>query len=166
MQPSDSERIKTIREDLDGISQAKFANLLDIPAHKIKDIESGKIKISVEVALLIEEKLRYNFRWLLTGEGDPVLRDISRSNDMDDDPVTSELLKAARTVLKSGNPVAIDALERNIRYFAHAIESERRYNAIEKRLSALEERERKKAERIREGDPPEEKEEIIKKRAI
>jgi len=51
-------------------------------------------------------------------------------------------LEQARVVLKSGNQVAFDALERNIRYFAHTIENERRFEEIESRLSAVEQKEK------------------------
>jgi len=51
-------------------------------------------------------------------------------------------LEQARVVLKSGNQVAFDALERNIRYFAHTIENERRFEEIESRLSVVEQKEK------------------------
>jgi phage repressor protein C with HTH and peptisase S24 domain len=62
-------RLKTIRTELGGISQAKLAANVGVPAHKIKDAESGRVKISTEIAQLVEEKLGYNFRWVMTGEG-------------------------------------------------------------------------------------------------
>ena len=50
-----------------------------------------------------------------------------------------DLLKAAKRVLESDNPVAFDALERNLRYFDHAVETEKRLKAVEERLQMLEE---------------------------
>jgi len=88
----------------------------------------------------------------LTGEGEPfpgarekhseVCREpyINKDRGTDEDPAVAELLELARKVLKSGNRVACEALERNIRYFAHAIEVEERFRRLESRLSALEER--------------------------
>lgn len=63
------ERLKMIRLKMGGISQANLSKQLGIPVHKIKDIESGKIKLSVELALLLEEYFNFSFRWLLIGEG-------------------------------------------------------------------------------------------------
>jgi len=34
------------------------------------------------------------------------------------------MLTLAKKVLTSGNPIAYDALERNIKYFAHAVDAE------------------------------------------
>lgn len=45
-----------------------------------------------------------------------------------------------RRVLKSGNQVAFDALERNIRYFDHAIKTEERLQIMESRLKNVEKR--------------------------
>ncbi|MDM8524696.1 hypothetical protein QUF80_15115 [Desulfococcaceae bacterium HSG8] len=44
--------------------------------HKIKDMESGKIKnMPVEIAALLEEKYNLNFRWVLTGQGEMLRND-------------------------------------------------------------------------------------------
>lgn len=65
-----AERIKLLREKLGNITQADLARTLGIPRHKIADIEFGKVKISVELAELLEEKFNVSFRWALTGKGD------------------------------------------------------------------------------------------------
>ncbi|MFZ2447255.1 MAG: S24 family peptidase [Syntrophobacteraceae bacterium] len=70
-----AERIKILRERLESIGQTEFAKKLGIPRHKIADIEFGKVKISVELALMLEEKFNVNFRWALTGIGDPFQKD-------------------------------------------------------------------------------------------
>ena len=49
------------------------------------------------------------------------------------------LLKAAENILKSGHPMAVDALERNIRYFAHAIEIENRLSETESAIKEMRE---------------------------
>lgn len=54
---------------MSGMSQAKLAECLGFAAHKIRDIESGKVKISIDVAEAMEEKLGISFRWLMTGQG-------------------------------------------------------------------------------------------------
>ncbi|MHB1350075.1 MAG: helix-turn-helix domain-containing protein [Desulfobulbaceae bacterium] len=63
-----------------------------------------------------------------------------RSTDTECSPEISELLEGAKRVLESGNVVAFDALERNIRYFDFAIQQEQRMAEMEKRLAALEEK--------------------------
>ena len=65
-----SQRIKIIRERLENITQGDLAKLLGIARHKIADIEFGKVKVSVELAELLEEKFKVSFRWALTGKGD------------------------------------------------------------------------------------------------
>jgi transcriptional regulator with XRE-family HTH domain len=60
-------RIKFIRQMKGGISQAKLASLLGVPAYKIKYAEIGNDKISSELAYLLEEKLGVNLKWVLTG---------------------------------------------------------------------------------------------------
>ncbi len=62
-------RIKKIRDDLGGITQVKLATNLGFPVSKVKDVESGRVKISTDLAQAVEEKYGYNFRWILTGEG-------------------------------------------------------------------------------------------------
>lgn len=62
-------RLKIIREEQKVGSQAKLAETTGVPLHKIKDAESGKTKISTEIAAIMEEFFHYNFRWVLTGEG-------------------------------------------------------------------------------------------------
>jgi transcriptional regulator with XRE-family HTH domain len=64
-------RLKIIRDDLGGISQARLAEFIGVSINKVRDAESGKTKISTEVATALEERFRYNFKWVLTGEGEP-----------------------------------------------------------------------------------------------
>ncbi|SFP61605.1 XRE family transcriptional regulator [Hydrogenimonas thermophila] len=65
---SGGERLKKVRKHL-GLTQQQFADKLGIKWHKIKDIEIGKNKMSVEIADLIREKYSISFDWLLTGKG-------------------------------------------------------------------------------------------------
>lgn len=65
----DENRLKIIRDDLGGISQAKLADITGIPLYKIKYAETSTAKISREIAKRIDEKLGYNHLWVLTGEG-------------------------------------------------------------------------------------------------
>jgi transcriptional regulator with XRE-family HTH domain len=63
------ERLKKVRQDHLRLTQQKLAEAIGVPVYRIKDIENGKIRMSPEVALLLEEKFNLDFRWLLTGEG-------------------------------------------------------------------------------------------------
>ena len=74
---------------------------------------------------------------MISGEGEPTVKE--GVGVVDDDPVIVELLEGARKVLKSGNQVAVEALERNIRYFAHTIEMEGRMSTMESELVAIKE---------------------------
>lgn len=95
-----------------------------------------------------------NLHWLLTGEGETEVEGRGKSIP-GDPPELAELLDGARKVLTSGNPIAFDALERNIRYFSHAIEVEKRMQEVEAKLSEMDELKRyvlglKKQEEARE----------------
>ncbi|MCP3923032.1 MAG: helix-turn-helix domain-containing protein [Desulfobacterales bacterium] len=64
-----NDRLKFIRKKLK-YTQEKFAKLLNIPHYTVRDIEGGKIKISVEIADQLDERFNFNFKWILTGKGD------------------------------------------------------------------------------------------------
>jgi len=63
-----AENFKKIRQEL-GLTQQAFADSIEEKQTKIKDIETGKQKISVELALKVENIHHINFKWLLTGTG-------------------------------------------------------------------------------------------------
>ncbi|MEW5821131.1 MAG: helix-turn-helix transcriptional regulator [Cyanobacteriota bacterium] len=63
------ERLKEVREAT-GLTQEEFATNLEIKSHKVKDIENRKIKLPIDLALKIEQKFSFNFKWLLTGIGE------------------------------------------------------------------------------------------------
>jgi hypothetical protein len=69
---NDQYRLNFILSEL-GIGQQTLADKLGIPVHKVKSIKIGKVKISPEIAVLIEEKFNFSFKWLLTGKGEPYL---------------------------------------------------------------------------------------------
>jgi len=62
-------RLKIVRDELGGMSQAKLANYLGLPAHKIRDIESGKVKMSLDIAKAVEEKFGFSSLWMVSGVG-------------------------------------------------------------------------------------------------
>ena len=71
-----SERLKYIRQKT-GLSQKKFADLLDEKLSRINSIETGKqIKFPYDLAEKILIKIPeqyYNFKWITTGKGEPHL---------------------------------------------------------------------------------------------
>lgn len=59
-------RIRIVRENL-GLTQAAFGEKLGLSQTNVKDIEIGRKKVSVEIALEIERIYHADFRWLFTG---------------------------------------------------------------------------------------------------
>jgi hypothetical protein len=111
----------------------------------VSEIEKGKKLPGSEILTMLKQHFETDINWILTGDGEPFIgqnppQTQPTAAKMDENPVVADLLDGARKVLTSGNPVAYDALERNIRYFSHAIEVERRLNAMELRLKKIEER--------------------------
>jgi len=61
-------RIKEVRLHL-GLTQKALAESLSVKWYQIKDIETGKTKVSAEIAAQLCEKFAINAEWLLTGNG-------------------------------------------------------------------------------------------------
>jgi transcriptional regulator with XRE-family HTH domain len=121
-------RLRKIRKEK-GLSQQALADALSTAPGYISEIEKGKKKPGSDFLSKLKRVFGINIDWFLTGDELP----IDGQLPIDDDPEIAELLEGARRVLKSGNPIAFDALERNIRYFDHAV-------AVEKRLALVEEK--------------------------
>lgn len=64
-----NERFKEIRSQA-GLSQAEFANLLEMRQGTISDIERGRIGVSNKLVKKLVEKLKVNQGWFYTGEGE------------------------------------------------------------------------------------------------
>jgi phage repressor protein C with HTH and peptisase S24 domain len=77
MQPCD--RIKQLREAND-LSQLKFGNILGFELHKIRDIERGKQKVTLEIAMAIEENFPVTHKWIMTGEEEGILPQLKKTN--------------------------------------------------------------------------------------
>lgn len=86
MQPTPADRLKFIREKAGGISQQKLADIINVPVSRIKDVESGKNNITIDLGLKLEGFSNLNFKWIMTGEGDPYLPVVDARN-------TQELFK-------------------------------------------------------------------------
>jgi|GEM_PF-1841345 len=69
------ERIKEIRKE-NFLTQKQFAECLSLRSEKIAEIENGRQKLTMEIALAIENKFNINMRWLLTGKGEKFLEGI------------------------------------------------------------------------------------------
>jgi transcriptional regulator with XRE-family HTH domain len=145
-------RLRMFREAR-GFNIVKFSKLLGISHGSLSGIENNKrYPPSVSLKNLVQYT-NINIHWLYFGEGEKTRgaesekkmevaeeASIYKVEVLDSDPGIADLLKAAKKVLKSGNQVAYDALERNIRYFDHAIETEKRLRVMESRLEDVEKR--------------------------
>lgn len=136
-----AEELKRLREDL---TKKEFARRLGVEYRTYLRYEAGETSPPKTVIILAMymSKITPNYTLLLES-GYANLEKISsfiKNIELDENPEIAELLEGARKVLKSGNQVAYDALERNIRYFSHAIETEKRLQAMESRLEVFEKR--------------------------
>jgi transcriptional regulator with XRE-family HTH domain len=68
------ERLKEVRAQL-GDTQKEFSIKLNLQPTKIKDIETGRHKLSNEIACLINDIFDINLTWLLTGKGSMLLNE-------------------------------------------------------------------------------------------
>jgi hypothetical protein len=115
-----------------GLTQIKqVAELLNISAADLSNRKKRGTLLPLLIDWALHEKV--NLHWFVTGEA-PLE---TGSLELDPDPEIADLLAGARNVLTSGNPVAFDALERNIRYFSHAIEVEKRMQGVEADLAEM-----------------------------
>jgi|GEM_PF-779005 hypothetical protein len=135
-----------------------FARMAGIPPSTLFGYVNGRFPTH-EHLLRIRDTFNVNINWLVSGEGDPYgsppegesaepaygynLPEMPGGLD-DARGVVNELLRMAKKVLLSGNRQAADALERNIRYFNHAVEIEGRLSGLEEKMGSLEERLKKK----------------------
>ncbi len=62
------ERIKQVRNEL-GLSQSAFAAALGFPLHKVRDIERGHQKTTLEIATKLGDIFYTNPQWIMAGEG-------------------------------------------------------------------------------------------------
>ena len=110
---------------------SKWAARVGVSPNVVSNIH-GKTKQnpSLEYIIAVSKATSTSMEFLLWGgkEDAPIL---------DEDPEIAELLDGARKVLTSGNPIAFDALERNIRYFAHAVATEKRMEILEAEMDEM-----------------------------
>ncbi|MDO8971870.1 MAG: helix-turn-helix transcriptional regulator, partial [Saprospiraceae bacterium] len=144
-----------IRELVGGVSQVKLSEILVINKEQIKSIENGRAKISVEIALALENTFHLDFRWILTGAGHPrhggQAKDAQELlSDVDASAAIAAKGKDVREV-NSGDETGLRDLLKM---------TERRLDALEKLMRAA------LVERIRQEDSPDQKDELLKMRVI
>jgi len=64
-----AQNLKIIRENL-GLSVAKFAQKLEMPAPTLTGYELGKRTPSIKLLIQLYTKLNVNLNWFVTGEGE------------------------------------------------------------------------------------------------
>lgn len=133
------ERFTLLVDKHSGGKHTHFAKLAGIPTSTFQCYMQGRSP-HADHLLRIRETYNVNTDWLLSGEG-PIYIDRAgkegESSPADADPEVAALLEGARRVLKSGNPIAFDALERNIRYFDHAVATEQRLEQTESKMENM-----------------------------
>ncbi len=132
------ERLNILITENEAGKHTVFARNSGIKAGTFQNYINGR-KPSFDALLNICETYNVNLNWLIAGAGPKYNTDQGEPQTLDPDPEIAELMEGARRVLTSGNPIAFDALERNIRYFDHAIAAEKRVDASEKELQEMKE---------------------------
>lgn len=128
------DRLKNVRGKL-SLTQKALAQALGVSQGHISALEQNEKIPGGDILISLKKCFGVDLNWMLTGEGQT---DISNGQLIPSDPPElAELLDGARKVLTSGNPIAFDALERNIRYFSHAIEVEKRMQGMEADLAEM-----------------------------
>ncbi|MEN6439460.1 MAG: helix-turn-helix domain-containing protein [Syntrophobacter sp.] len=117
-------------------SDKEVAEIFDISQQNFHHRKKRGTILPLMIGYSIDKNV--NLHWLLTGEGSSGPKCVADEDEIAN-PDVADLVKRAKLVLTSGNQMAFDALARNIRYFSHAVESERRLIGMEGRVSALEE---------------------------
>ncbi len=131
-----SERLSVLVSEITAGNAKKFAAMTKIGSVTFYNYLKGRIP-PADVLANICELHSVNLNWLVVGKGPKYISDSNEVHQLDPDPEISELMEGAQRVLTSGNPIAFDALERNIRYFDHAIAAEKRADASEKELNEM-----------------------------
>ncbi len=178
-----SGRLKVLVDEITGGNARKFATSAGIGSVTFYNYLKGRVPPADALANICES-YKVNLNWLVIGTGPKYITDPDHTQFLDPDPEIAELMEGARRVLTSGNHIAFDALERNIRYFDHAIAAEKRADASEKEIKGMKDdmatirkemaemkKQQCKDEKYSQEDqPPNEKvaqnEEFIKKKAI
>ena len=150
-------RIKSVRLS-SGLNQYKFAKLLGIKQGTLSDIETGKRKPSERILIAIEYRFSILPEQILTGEQNKSIYSTHKGRKkytIPPDPI-DQMIKGAKQIFNSNNPILIQALTLNIAAFQMAAKmSDDQKNQINElidmceeiseRISSLEEQSRKGA---------------------
>jgi len=124
-----SERLNQLVDEISPGSAKKFATSVGVGSVTFYNYLKGRIP-PADVLGNICEKHNVNLNWLVLGIEPKYITPQGEAHALDPDPEIAGLMEGARRVLTSGNPIAFDALERNIRYFDHAINAEKQLNEM------------------------------------
>ena len=126
-----------VRERTDG-NVSRFAASIGINAKTFHTYLKGRTP-GADVLFCICRKYKVNLNWLVAGVAPKYIVGQGEQSVLDPDPEIADLMEGARRVLTSGNHIAFDALERNIRYFDHAIAAEKRADEMAKEIQEMKE---------------------------
>jgi len=153
----------------------KFAKKIGVSPSFLSDVLNLNTGLSFNLIFGISDKYpEININWLLTGEGEMIPGDKKGplyNKVEDEDPELVELLSRTMEILKSETDYSV-SLAANIRSFHHAVKMEREVSELKseviniKRTVGALKAQLKKSEKIRKEDPPEKKEEFLKRRVI
>lgn len=135
----------------DPVEFARFAGIPPVLMHPY----TGGQTPSLQDLTKIRDAYGVNPEWLVSGKGDPYLSDIEKGVAHQGDylyrlpgqekdaaparsPKVEELLALAAKVLTSDNRQAAEALEKNIRSLADALDMQKRLASVEERLKTIE----------------------------
>jgi hypothetical protein len=131
-------RLRSLRESVkpEGKTQQSFADYLGIDVQHIRDIETCRKSWQKDVALKIEEKLHFSFKWLMTGEGlksdSPPPPLAPPPTDRGQEPLIEQLVARTRKILSSDAADISEALAWNIKAFSRAVELEHNLKRVMK----------------------------------
>ncbi len=131
-------RLKLLRKGR-GLTQKDLSGILGVSQGHISALEKNEKAPGSDILISIKQFFDVDLNWLLVGDGDEPDSEEIKQVALDPNPEIADLLEGARKVLTSGNPIAFDALERNIRYFSHSLEVEKRLQEMEAKLAEMDE---------------------------
>lgn len=130
------ERLKELIAELSEGNAKMFAENAGIQSATFYNYLKGRVPPADAIANICST-YGISLNWLVLGIGPKFMTKQGEPPALDPDPEIASLMEGARRVLTSGNPIAFDALERNIRYFDHAIAAEKRADVMEKKIEAI-----------------------------
>jgi hypothetical protein len=111
------------------LSQATHASTIDEYEKLLEVAEKLREELQTDDPLSLEKKVEIADARILELEEE--IKSLKTENQkiknqlyLDSDPEITLMLSMAKKVLTSGNSIACDALDRNIKYFSHAVEAE------------------------------------------